>query len=282
MSNQSQAEKAKIFLELHHGNNILILPNIWDPIGARILESKGYPAVATASAAISSSLGYDDGERIKLSTHNEIIQRIVKSVDVPVSADIESGYSLSLSELKETISKIIATGIAGINIEDSLDDEKSLRSLEEQSQRIATVREVANDAGIHLVINARIDYYLVNPTNSKEEIIEENIKRAKAYIDAGADCVYPVGIIDLETLIILRKEINSPINVIGSGRSESLMTLQKAGFNRVSFGPFIFRSCMKKFVQIIDELYELGSNECFSKEILTRNDIVKYLIKEKE
>lgn len=282
MLNLSQAEKARIFLGLHHGSNLLILPNIWNPIGARILESKGYPAVATASAAISSSLGYEDGERIKLSTHNEIIQRIVSSVKVPVSDDIESGYSLSLSGLKETITKIIATGIAGINIEDSYDDEKTLRSVDEQCERIAISREAANSTGIPLVINARIDFFLVNPSNSKEAIIEETIKRAKAYIKAGADCVFPIGITDLDTLIILRKEIDSPINVLGSSRSESLTTLRKVGINRVSFGPFIFRSCMKKFVRIIDELYELGSNECFSKETLTHNDIVKYLQKEKE
>jgi len=274
---KSQSEKAKKFLELHYGNKLLLLPNIWDPIGARILENKGYPAVATASAAISSSLGYDDGEKIKLSTHTEIIKRIVKSVDVPVSADIESGYSSSISELKDTIKQIINTGIVGINIEDSFENEKVLRPQDEQCERIAAIREVAEGMGLHLLINARIDFFLINQANSKDEIIEENIKRAQAYINAGADCVYPIGITDLKTLLILRKEINSPINVLGSGNSESLKTFHKAGFNRVSFGPFIFRSCMKKFVQIIDELYELGSNECFSKDILTHNDISKYL-----
>ncbi len=282
MKNISQAEKAKVFLELHNGNRLLVLPNIWNPIGARILESRGYPAAATASAAISASLGYEDGEKIKLSTHIEMIQKIVKSVDIPVSADIESGYSSTISELKETITQIIHAGVIGINIEDGLVEDKTLRSQDEQCERITAVREVANGIGIHLVINARIDFFLLNPEISKEEIINENIKRAKAYSNAGADCVYPIGITDLDTLIKLRKEIHSPINVLGSDKSESLMNLWKIGINRVSFGPFIFRSCMKKFVQIIDELHELGSNDCFAKEILTRNDLVKFLIKEKE
>lgn len=282
MKNISQAEKARIFLELHHGNNLLVLPNIWNPIGAHILESKGYPAAATASAAISASLGYEDGEKIKLSTHIEMIQKIVKSVDIPVSADIESGYSSTVSELKESITQIINAGVVGINIEDSYGEGKTLRSQDEQCERITAVREVANDIGIHLVINARIDFFLLNPENSKEEILDENVKRANAYLKAGADCVYPIGITDLDTLIKLREEIHSPINVLGSDKSEPLMTLWKIGIKRVSFGPFIFRSCMKKFVQIIDELYELGSYDCFAKEILTHNDIVKFLTKGKE
>ena len=282
MKNISQAEKAKLFLELHNAKKILVLPNIWNPIGARILESKSYPAVATASAAISASLGYQDGEKIKFTTHLDIIQRIAKSVDIPVSADIETGYSSNISELKKSVDQIIDTGVVGINIEDSHAEGRSLRSLEEQCERITTIRETAINKDIHLVINARIDYFLLNPDYPKEDIINGIIKRANAYINAGADCVYPIGIFELDTIIKLRKEIQSPINILSYDKSESLLTLNKIGINRVSFGPNIFRSCMKKFINIADELYELGNNECFAKDTLTRESISKYLSIEKE
>jgi 2-methylisocitrate lyase-like PEP mutase family enzyme len=212
-----------------------------------MLEAEGFPAAATASAAISSSLGYQDEEKIKLSTHLEIIRRIVKSVNIPVSADIEGGYAENIPDLKNTINQVLGTGVAGINIEDSINDCSALRELDEQCQRIESVRETAGNSGVDLVINARIDFYLINPNKTKEEIIDETLKRAKAYCRAGADCVFPVGITDVDILTHLRREIKSPINVLCSPKSESLETLQKIGMNRVSFGPFIFRSCMKKF-----------------------------------
>src|SRR5262245_51239807 len=99
---RSQKEKANALLRLHDGREMLVLPNIWDPVGARILEAKGYPAVATASAAISAALGYADGEMIRRSTMIDLIGRIARSVDVPVTADIEEGFGSSISELKET------------------------------------------------------------------------------------------------------------------------------------------------------------------------------------
>jgi 2-methylisocitrate lyase-like PEP mutase family enzyme len=107
MSKRSQKEKAEALLSLHRDGGLLVLPNIWDPIGARILEAKGYPAVATASAAVSAALGYQDGENINRSTLIDILGRIARSVDVPVTADIETGYGESLSELELTAQQVL-------------------------------------------------------------------------------------------------------------------------------------------------------------------------------
>ena len=115
----SQAAKAQILLTLHNNGKLLILPNVWNPIGARMLESKSFPAVATASAAIAESLGYSDGEQLKLDSMLDMIARIVRSVNVPVTADIEAGYSDSISGLQENISKLLDTAAVGINFEDS-------------------------------------------------------------------------------------------------------------------------------------------------------------------
>ena len=282
MNKLNQKKKAEQFLELHRRDKLLVLPNIWNPIGARILEAKGFPAAATASAAISSSLGYRDGEKIKLSTHLGIIKRIVQSVAIPVTADIESGYSSDLKGLRDSINRIINTGVAGINIEDSVSKEGVIRNADEQCRRIATVRNVAEEMGLHLVVNARIDCFLSDTSKIKEKVISEVVKRADAYCQAGADCVYPIGVLDLETIKILRKEIKSPINILGSHRTIPLMTMQEIGINRVTFGPFIFRSALKKFVNIIDELGRFGSYNSFGADTFSFSEALEFLKDEKE
>jgi 2-methylisocitrate lyase-like PEP mutase family enzyme len=282
MELNTQQKKAEFFLALHKQEKLLVLPNIWNPIGARILETKGFPAAATASAAISSSLGYRDGEKIKLSTHLDIIERIVKSVDIPVTADIESGYASDIKNLRDSINRLIDTGAAGINLEDSVEKEGSLRNIDEQFERIATVREVSEERGFHLVINARIDCFLSNTKKPQEKVIEETVKRADAYIKAGADCVYPVGILDLETITTLRKEISSPINILGFHKTIPLKTMQDIGINRVTFGPFLFRSALKKFVNIIEELGDFGNYECFSDDTYSYAEALQFLRDEKE
>ncbi len=107
MSERSQEEKAEVLLSLHTGADLLVLPNVWDPIGARILAAKGYPAVATASAAVSASLGYQDREKTRRSTVIELIGRIARAVDVPVTADMETGYGESRSELEATAEQVL-------------------------------------------------------------------------------------------------------------------------------------------------------------------------------
>ena len=282
MEKNTQQKKAEDFLSLHKQEKLLVLPNIWNPIGARILEAKGFPAAATASAAISSSLGYMDGEKIKFSTHLDIIERIVKSVDIPVTVDIESGYASGVSELKESINKVIDTGAVGINIEDSMDAEGSLRNIAEQCERISTVKKVSEERGLHLVINARIDCFLSGNEKPVTEVISQVIKRANEFINAGADLVYPVGVLNLETITTLRKEISSPINILGSHRTVPLKTMQEIGINRVTFGPFLFRSALKKFVNIIEELGSLGSYESFSDDTYSYAEALQFLRDEKE
>ena len=247
MNRESQKKKAQAFLSMHTNDKLLVLPNIWNPIGARILAAKDFPAVATASEAVSASLGYEDGERIKRSTLMDIITRIARSVDIPVTADIENGFGESISKLQETILQVIDSGVVGINIEDSIEQGGALRPIDEQCERIATAREVSGQQGLHLVINARVDSFLSGFFQEKEEKIEDAVVRAKAYSETGADCIYPIGPGDLETVRILRSRIASPINILATPAAEPLTVLEEIGINRVSFGPFIFRSCLKKF-----------------------------------
>lgn len=278
----SQAAKAQILLTLHNNGKLLILPNVWNPIGARMLESKSFPAVATASAAIAESLGYSDGEQLKLDSMLDMIARIVRSVNVPVTADIEAGYSDSISGLQENISRLLDTGAVGINFEDSWDDSAHLRPIPEQVERIQAVRAVAEKRGIPLVINARADSFFAEGFSSLEDRIEDVITRANAYLKAGADCIYPIGASDKETLKVLRQRINAPINVLASAKTASLKELQEIGINRVSFGPYVFRSLLAKESAMYDEFNNLGSYDIVTNGIFTGSDVQKYLITGKE
>lgn len=277
-----QRAKAQALLSLHTSGELLVLPNVWDPIGARVLERQGYPAIATASAAIAESLGYADGENIRLETMLEILFRISRNVSVPVTADIEAGYSDTVDALKETIVRIMETGVVGVNIEDSLVKGGPLRSMAEQCERISAIRDVAAIHGVHIVINARVDSFLSNSFSSQQEKIENAILRAKAYVEAGADCIYPIGPGDQETLSLLRERITAPLNVLASPKALGLADLHRLGINRVSFGPYVFRSCLSKFIGIAEELKGFGKYECFTENSLSGTDVSKFLISGKE
>jgi 2-methylisocitrate lyase-like PEP mutase family enzyme len=215
---------------------------------------------------------------ISLSTLISIISRIANSVDVPVTADIESGYGETIEELEKTIVQVIDSGVVGVNIEDSLEEGGALRPMGEQCERIAAIREVSDKQGMHLVINARVDSFFSGSFPTTEARIEEAVVRAKAYSEAGADCIYPIGPGDLHTLKVLRDRIASPINVLASPSAESLTILLEIGINRVSFGPYVFRSCLKKFVDIVEALHNSQGYECFSANMLSRNDANAFLI----
>jgi 2-methylisocitrate lyase-like PEP mutase family enzyme len=176
---RAQKRKAEALLSLHRRGDTLVLLNVWDPIGARILEKKGYHAVATASAAMSASLGYQDGEKIRRTTAIDLIARVARSVAIPVTADIEMGYGKSLAELERTVEQLIESEAVGLNLEDSLKTKgrRALRALEEQCHRIAKVRQVAERKGVPLVINARVDAYFC--LSIKEDATEEAVARAK-------------------------------------------------------------------------------------------------------
>lgn len=278
----SQAVKAGQLLSLHNNGKLLILPNVWNPIGARMLQAKGYPAVATASAAIAESLGYSDGEQLKLDTMLDMVARIVRSVDIPVTADFEAGYSDNVEGLQENISRLLDTGAVGINFEDSWDDSTRLRPISEQVERIKAVREAADRKGIHLVINARADSFFAEGFASEEERIEDVVTRLNAYAQAGADCVYPVGRGDKETLQILRKRISAPINVLATAKTASLKEMQELGINRVSFGPYLFRSLLAKLSEMQDEILNMGGYGIVMNGILSGSDMKKYLLEGRE
>ena len=212
----------------------------------------------------------------------EVVHRISRAVAVPVTADMESGYGASVAELDETTRCLIETGAVGLNIEDSLEEGGPLRRAGEQAERIAAVREAAAARGLDLVINARVDTFLSDMFDQREERIEEAVARAEVYRRAGADCIYPIGPGDAETLTVLRSRITLPLNALATPDAAPLGTMAAIGINRVSFGPFIFRSCLRKFADIADTLSRSAGYECFGREMMPGSEAAAYLTPERE
>lgn len=222
---------------LHHQDQILMLPNIWDPLGAALLEDLGFRAVATASASLALSQGFPDGEKIPFRLVTETFKRICAAVRIPVTADIESGYTCNDHILSENIKKLLDTGIAGINIEETCHETGVLFSIEAQCKRIALVRKAATEMGVNLFITARTDVYLRPNQFPGDQLVEEAIRRGKAFRDAGADGFYPILLKDSDAIERMIKEVNLPLNIILLPGTPDFDQLKALGVARISLGP---------------------------------------------
>jgi len=244
MDMRKQAEKAERFRKLHHGPQVLLLPNAWDVASARILEECGHPAIATSSAAVAYSLGYVDGQRISRDEMLEVAGRIARAADIPVTADLEAGYGTTPKEMADTVKAAIAAGIIGMNLEDITgDDESSLVDLPLQMEKIRAIREAASSAGVPFVLNARTDIYLM-PIGPEATRFERTVERLRAYREAGADCLFAPGVYDLETIKKLVKAVEAPLNILANPACPSIPEMEKAGVARVSAGSGIMRAAM--------------------------------------
>lgn len=194
----TQAEKAQRLLQLHHGETPLVLVNAWDAASAAIVEQAGFPAIATSSAALANSLGCADGQNLQWHDMLGAIRRISSAVQVPVTADIEAGFSSSVQQLSAAIDDVIAAGAVGVNLEDALPghgDRGPLYAEADQVSRIQTARKAGEKRGVHLVINARTDAYWQAGV-PREEALRNTLERGKTYLKAGADCIFIPGLGD--------------------------------------------------------------------------------------
>lgn len=258
-----QKEKAELFLKYHQDKEILVLLNSWDPGSSKLIEACGYKAIATTSMGIAASLGYPDCEVIQLSEMIHVIMGIVNAVQVPVTVDIEAGYGNNVNEIIESVTKIIATGIVGINIEDSIELSAELIDENEFCERISAIRALSDLLGFHLVINARTDSFYTSSGSTREKLAE-SIKRGNKYREAGADCIFVQPVWEKETISTLVKEINAPINIlsnptIGGGLPLSVRELQDLGVARLSLGSGLMKATLALIKKVANELSEKGT-----------------------
>lgn len=240
---------AETLKRLHTGE-MLILPNAWDAASAQVVEQAGFTAVATASAAITAMLGYPDGEGAPWEEMFAANARIAKAVAVPVTMDAEAGYGMAANALVE---RLLDIGVVGCNLEDSDHVVGGLKDAEQQAGWLAEVRAAADAAGVPLVINARVDVFFPTSPVPEEERVAEAIRRGRLYREAGADCIYPIGVGDPNVLAQLVAEINSPING-NSNPQLTLPILRDLGVARVSYGPRFYRTGLAEFGNEIKSL----------------------------
>jgi 2-methylisocitrate lyase-like PEP mutase family enzyme len=219
---------------LHHAATPLILPNAWDVASARAVERAGAAAVATTSSGVAESLGFPDGEAIPADDMFATVARIATGVSVPVTADVEAGYGLGADDL---VARLLAAGAVGLNLEDTdrAGGTAQLTEVATAADKIAGVRAAADRAGVAVVINARIDSFL-RGSGGPDERLDDALARGRAYVEAGADCVYPIWLTDRDGIGRFVRELGAPLNVLLRAGAPDVAELADLGVRRISVG----------------------------------------------
>lgn len=249
----SLASAADLLRSLHQPGAPLVLPNVWDAVTAREVERAGFAAIATSSSAVADSLGYADGDSAPPAEILAAVRRISGSVGLPVTADLEAGYGLPAGEL---VAGLLESGAVGLNLEDTDHSTGGLRDVGWQAERIAAVRAAADRAGVGIVINARIDVFLGQLAGQplSEEQVEAGVRRAESYLDAGADCVYPIGLADEAAISTFVAAAKGAVNVLRRPGAPELSRLAELGVARVSLGGGLMHVVLDAFRGALAEL----------------------------
>jgi 2-methylisocitrate lyase-like PEP mutase family enzyme len=272
MSHSTQQTRAEQLRQWHRQPPILLLPNAWDAASARIFAQLGFRAIATTSSGVAITNGYPDGERMPRALMIETVRRVAAAVDCPVTADIEAGYGESLDEKLDTIRQVVEAGAVGVNIEDSLEHgAPAMVSQTAQMELIAAMRAASGEWGVPLVINARTDVYLYDVGDAASRLAEAT-QRGNAYLAAGADCVFPIGASDAETIGALARAINGPINILASPRTPTIPELASLGVARVSFGGGFTRVALGAIRRAAQEIFQQGTFTSMAQDALPPGD----------
>lgn len=231
-------QAARTLLAAHHRQSPLVLPNVWDAASARVVEEAGFEFIATSSHAVADVLGERDGDTMDPELVFDWTARIARSVSCPVTADLEAGYRLAPTEL---VSKMLRAGVVGCNLEDAdHHGDDGLVDADRQASFLAEVRGAAEGAGVPIVLNARVDAFL-RPIGDEEHRLAEAIRRGRLYLEAGADCVYPIGASKPGQISALVEALPGPVNVMLRRGGLSLAQLADLGVHRISLATSLHR-----------------------------------------
>jgi 2-methylisocitrate lyase-like PEP mutase family enzyme len=245
---------------LHVPGTPLVLPNAWDVASARGVVAAGFPVVATTSMGVAASLGYQDHEQAPGDEMLAAAGRIAGAVDVPVTVDAEAGYAMDPADLVAALKKM---GAAGCNLEDTNHATGELRDPVEHARWLRAVREAASDQSYALVINARIDVFLStlasgSDAGSQADLVSEALRRAHAYAEAGADCVFPIVLWERDALAAFTSEAPGPVNVLRIPPAPPQAELAELGVARVSYGGLLHHDAMEQFGRLLESVPRRG------------------------
>jgi 2-methylisocitrate lyase-like PEP mutase family enzyme len=241
----SLEEQCELLRSLHVPGRPLVLPNAWDVASAKAVVDAGFPVVATTSGGVAAALGFEDHEGAPADEMFAAAARIAHAVDVPLTVDAEAGYGLEPAELVDALQEASA---AGCNLEDTNHSSGALRDPHEHA---AWLRRVRDAASYPLVINARVDVFLADREAPQSQLVPEALERARTYLDAGVDCVYPIFLREADALATFVSEAPGPVNVLAFAEVPSLGELAEMGVARVSYGSLLHRLTMDAFASTL-------------------------------
>jgi 2-methylisocitrate lyase-like PEP mutase family enzyme len=252
--------RCELLRSLHRPGAPLLLPNAWDVATAKAVVAAGFPVVATTSAGVAESLGYTDHEGAPGGEMLAAAGRIARGVEVPVTVDAEAGYGMEPAEL---VAALRAAGAAGCNLEDSDHAAGGRRDPDRHAEWLGAVRRAASEDGYPLVINARIDDFL-GPflagagAGTQDELVPAAVRRARAYLEAGVDCVYPIALWEPEAVRSFVAQAGGAVNIVRLPQAPSLDELAAIGVARVSWGLLLYREAVGRFEERLASLRDTG------------------------
>jgi len=243
--------KHNIFKNLHNQDSPLLLGNVWNVQSALLFQKLGFKAVGTSSAAIATSLGYEDGEKMPFKDLLRIVGNIQSKINIPLTVDIESGYSRNTSEIITNIIALHKLGVVGINIEDSITNtERKIVNAQEFGKTIQSIKLHLSNNNIKLFINVRTDFYIMGLTNP----FEETLKRIKIYEESGADGIFVPCIVAENEIKKVVESTTLPVNVMCMPNLPDFNNLKILGVKRISIGSFLYNDMVGKLEKSIIEI----------------------------
>jgi 2-methylisocitrate lyase-like PEP mutase family enzyme len=253
-----QRAKAEALRDLHVPGDPLLLLNAWDAASAVVIARAGARAIATSSAAAANALGYADGQQLTREQMLGAVAAIAGAVDLPVTADMEAGYGDEPEAAAATARGVVGVGAVGLNMEDLSDAGEDLLPVERFAAKIAAVRAVGDETGIPLVLNARTDVFL-GQVGDPGTRLERAVERGRAYLAAGADCIFVPGVIDPGVITALVQGIDGPVSILAVPGSPPLTELKAFGVARISTGSGPYRAALSLARTMADEAYGAGT-----------------------
>ena len=252
--------KSRRLRELVRAPEILVMPGAYDVLSALLFEQMGFKAIQGTSGGIAAALGYPDGEVMSRDLFVEITGNFAAAVSVPVNADGERGYG-DENETKETVRRLIAAGVAGMNLEDGAGGKpggaRGLVELSEQLRKIKAVMETKRALGSEFFLNARVDAFHV--ITDPKKALDEAIQRGNAYAEAGGDCIFYLFVHSGDIIGRLAKEVKAPISILAGPQAPSVSELQDLGVARVSYGSAFLNAAIGGTRKLAQEIVEKGT-----------------------
>ncbi|UOB16032.1 isocitrate lyase/PEP mutase family protein [Abyssalbus ytuae] len=239
------------FKQLHQQAFPLLIANVWDVPSSKVAEGLNFAAVGTSSAAIAASLGYEDGEHIPFSKVDDIVKRIKATIRLPLSVDLEAGYGQKADDIVQNIKKLHASGVCGINIEDSkVSAKRQLQDAGEFAEKLFQIKNQLTKDKIDIFLNVRTDTFLLNIP----QMVEQTTARIKLYEKAGADGIFVPGMVNIQYISHIVQSTTLPVNVMCLPDLPDFDTLGKIGVKRISMGNFLFEKMYSEYEALLNSV----------------------------